>query len=123
MAHILIVDDNPLVRDVLAEYVKLAGHVAALAGNGNSALEYLSAHPVDVMILDIIMPEKDGIEVMMELLNRKDRCRVIAISGGAEGITQDYVLQLSKKLKVDGVLAKPFNFETLDSILKDVLSR
>ena len=123
MASILIVDDNPQIRDVLAEYVQLAGHQAALAENGKEALQHLVAHPVDVMILDIIMPEKDGLEVIMELLDRQMPCRVIAISGGAVGINQDYILQMSKKMKVDAILSKPFTYDLFTATLQDVLTR
>jgi CheY-like chemotaxis protein len=123
MARVLIVDDNPQIREVLEECVRQAGHDVAVADNGKSALEYLSANPVDVMILDIIMPEKDGLEVILELLGRQNRCRVIAISGGAAGINQGYILQMSKKLNVDAVLSKPFDFEVLNATLAEVLSR
>lgn len=123
MAHVLIVDDDEQVREVLAEFVRLAGHEVAEAGNGKLALDYMSVNTVDVMILDIIMPEKDGLEVMMELLKRQSHCRVIAISGGAAGINQDYILQMSKKMKVDAVLSKPFNIEVLTATLDEVLNR
>jgi CheY-like chemotaxis protein len=123
MAQVLIVDDNPQIREVLAECVRLAGHDVSVADNGKTALEHLSAHPVDVMILDMIMPEKDGLEVIMELLGQQNRCRVIAISGGAAGISQDYILQMSKLMKVDAVLSKPFEIEILNATLSEVLSR
>jgi CheY-like chemotaxis protein len=121
MAKILLVDDDEQIRDSFCEFLRILGHDVAVAENGNEALKYLAKNEVDLLLLDIIMPELDGIGVLMALHKEMNRPRIIAISGGSYKLDQDFVLSLAKKMRVDVVLTKPVSFEVLQEAITQVL--
>src|SRR4051794_7688480 len=76
----LVVDDDPAVRRILTETLLLQGIEVKEAGNGVQALEVAATGTFDVIFMDIVMPEKDGIETIIDLRKRGIRSRIIAIS-------------------------------------------
>jgi two-component system phosphate regulon response regulator OmpR len=79
MAHILVVDDDEQIRATLGEFLKKTGYDVALASNGKEALQHLAAHKVDLIVLDVIMPEQDGIGTILEIMKLPvQRLRVYA---------------------------------------------
>jgi CheY-like chemotaxis protein len=121
MAQILLVDDDAQIRASLGEFLKTQGHEVTVAANGKEAMKCLAEQQIDLILLDIIMPEQDGIETIMELNQKTIRPKVIAISGGSVGLSQEYILLLAKTMKVDAVLAKPVSFEVLKETMTRVL--
>ncbi len=107
MALILLVDDDDLVRLTLETALTRAGHEVVSAVNGVAALEKLQDVEVDVVVTDLIMPEKEGIETILEIRRSKAKLPIIAISGGGRGEAGDY-LKLAGHLGADRVLNKPF---------------
>jgi CheY-like chemotaxis protein len=82
MFKVLIVDDDALCRHMLEAMVSREGYLASVVSNGNEALQAIARQPQDLIITDIIMPHKNGIELIMELFNRGDQTPIIAVSGG-----------------------------------------
>ncbi len=119
MAQILIVDDEEKFRHVLREILEFAGHEVLEAGGGAEDLEvYLRLQP-DLVIIDIKMPGKDGIETIMELRRKYPGVRIIAMSGGG---VENPRIEMAKHLGADRTLDKPFYkrevLGAVDSLIK-----
>lgn len=80
----------------------------------------LTAGQFDIIITDIVMPEKDGLEVLMWLRGQQSRPKVIAISGGSTGTPQDLLLTLAS-FSADKVLPKPVDRKTLRNVVEELL--
>ena len=81
---ILVVDDHPIMREVVCQILEDAGHFVREAAEGHEALRKLSCARFDLVVTDIVMPEMDGIELIGELQRRYPDIRIIAMSGGSE---------------------------------------
>ncbi len=112
MKKILIVDDELLIREGLEMALKMEGYMVEGAGNGQEALETLSWFKPDVIITDIIMPEKDGIELVLNVRKHDKRTRIVAISGGGRISANDH-LKMANQLGANTILAKPFSIHEL----------
>ena len=122
MARILVVDDDELALFTLGEILKTAGHIVVEARNGNECLEFQRNEPFDLVVTDIIMPEKDGIETVIELRKDFPEIKIIAISGG--GRTHDLnILKVAEEFGADSVLAKPFSGEQLLASIEEQLGQ
>ena len=119
MARILIVDDNEDNRLTMAKLLELGGHDVAVAGDGDQALRSQKNSPFDILITDIFMPDKDGVETIREFHQKYPQTRIIAMSGGGS-FTVDY-LSLSLEIGADKVLKKPFSAEDLERSVAEVL--
>jgi DNA-binding response OmpR family regulator len=117
---ILIVDDNPDMRSFVRIVLQRAGFEAQVAEDGERALELQREHPADVLITDIFMPERDGIELIHQFKSAFPQVKIIAMSGGGRISTKDY-LPLAADIGADLVLRKPFAADTLLSMLQDLL--
>ena len=116
MANILLVDDEEQLRSILRIVLESAGHDVEEAGNGKEAVESYRSRPADLLVTDIVMPEKEGIETIIQLRESYPEVKVIAMSGGGRTGDQNY-LELAKKLGANQVLAKPFsNSEFLNAV-------
>jgi CheY-like chemotaxis protein len=122
MVNILIVDDEELFRIMLKEMVEREGHQARTAANGNEALKAIKQQPPDLIITDILMPEKDGIELISELSQAGSRIPIIAISGGRRSISLEFNLESAALMGVRATLPKPFTREALRRAIADALA-
>lgn len=120
MARVLIADDEEDVRTLLQRALTVAGHEARVAKDGNEALACLREAPVDVAVVDIYMPGKDGIETIMDIRRRHPAVKIIAITG-SEPTTGKAMLHMAQKLGAHRTLAKPFSLDELMIALHDVL--
>jgi DNA-binding response OmpR family regulator len=123
MAKILVIDDDEQILKLLTVYLGKDGHEIISASDGNQGLQELMSRQFDLVITDIVMPEKDGLEVLMWLSGQKVRPKVIAISGGSPALNQDYLLQLSKVMSADETLHKPFKGDQLRDVVRSLLSK
>ena len=112
MARILIIEDDSAVREFLESLLERAGFEAVTAANGKEGVEIFNASTVDLVITDIIMPEKDGIETIMDMKRLNPTLKVIAISGGGRSEPEDY-LHSARLLGADQTVKKPFNNEDI----------
>lgn len=106
-ARILVADDDPLVHETLRNVLARAGHEVTVASNGIEAVSLALAHDFDLIIADVIMPGKAGLEVIAEIKAAKPGARIVAISGGGR-IRNLEVLQIARRMGAVSTLAKPF---------------
>jgi len=112
MTKILIIDDNPMAQHTISRILESAGYEVITAANGREGLAAFHLQQPDLVVSDIIMPEKEGIETIMEILRDKPGTKIIAISGGGRMGNTD-LLQVAKKLGATETLAKPFDPQDL----------
>ena len=112
MATILLVEDDDLVRDMLAQVLKRASHQVLTAIDGDEASEILKTKNPDIMVTDIIMPKKSGITLISEVKNQHPQMEIIAISGGGRLDPTGY-LDLSETLGASVSFEKPIDNNAL----------
>jgi two-component system chemotaxis response regulator CheY len=112
MLRILVVDDDEAVRDSLKLFLEQHGHEVITAKNGRHVVALCGRQKPNVVITDLIMPDFEGIELIIDLLKLKDSPRIVAMSGG--GALDKYsLLAMARELGAHAVLEKPFQPETL----------
>jgi CheY-like chemotaxis protein len=122
MAHILLIDDDDIFRDVLASALGASGHVVRQAANGNEGLRLYREQPADLVITDIVMPEKEGLDTIRDLRRDFPAARIIAMSGGLAHDPKLY-LHMAGKFGAHAVLAKPFHLSDLAHAVEAALAR
>lgn len=122
MARILLVDDEPLLRDSLTIALQRAGHTVTVAQNGAAALKLLAGKTFDVIVTDILMPEMDGLEMIIRIRKDSGNVRIIAMSGGGRTRNMN-MLEFATSFGADAVLAKPFLPKQLIASVDDVMGR
>jgi len=123
MARILVIDDEEQIRTVLVKSLEHEGYQVMDAPNGKDGMEIIREEPFDLVVTDIVMPEKEGIEIIVELRQYFPETNVIAISGGARNLKAEVVLKTAKILGVHYTLFKPFEIEEFLDTVKHVLAR
>ncbi len=122
MARILVIDDQPHIRLVIQELLAIDGHDVDVAENGKTALAMTEFNGYDLIITDIFMPEKDGIEVITALKKYLKQVKIIAMSGGTTNINADYLLKTAKIMGASVVLHKPLDFDRLRNAVTELLA-
>lgn len=122
MAKVLIIDDEEQMRGVIRQMLERAGHEVLEAEDGGRGMEVFRGSAVDLVITDILMPEKEGLETIMEMKREAPDTRIIAISGGGRAGTLNF-LPAAEKLGASAILAKPFKGEELIKAVNDLLGR
>jgi DNA-binding response OmpR family regulator len=121
MAGIMIVEDDNDLREMLKLSLLQRKYTVFEAGNGKEAIARFKPSLVDLVVTDIIMPDEDGLKVIMKLREIKPTIRIIAISGGGKAGPGNY-LNLARALGADEIFPKPFSIQTLltkiDSLLE-----
>ncbi len=112
MQSILVIDDQPDLRSTLQLVLAGAGYDVSTAANGREAGSLLAQRSFDLVITDVIMPQRDGLEVMMDLRKTKPGLPVIVMTGGGH-LQAGYYLKLARDLGAKGILQKPFTNEQL----------
>ncbi len=120
MPRILIADDDGDVRSALARHLTRAGYEVLEAADGLRCLEVLRTTPVDLVILDIYMPELDGIAVIAQASRDFAHVPILAISGGGT-VARDQTLEIARRLGATRTLSKPFEREELVSAVRDLV--
>lgn len=123
MAKILIVDDDLALRGLLRETLEIMGHTVTEAPDGAAALRWLGREsPPDLVITDILMPEKDGIEMIREIVRHYPNMAFIAMSGGGR-IARSVYLGAAEQLGAYVSLGKPFSRDELRAAVEDALNQ
>ena len=100
--------------------LELEGYEVREASNGREAMEILASYKPDLMITDILMPEKEGIETIREARQQQADIKIIAISGGVRSENMDF-LKIAKRLGADLALGKPFGRQQLLDMVHQLL--
>jgi CheY-like chemotaxis protein len=117
MAKILLIDDMKGVRRTLSTVLKRAGHDVVEADDGGVGVDLLKSQRFDLVITDMLMPQHDGMEVLLFLEQQPNRPKVLAISGGGSQVSADEAFMLARN-KADATLAKPFDNSELQAAAK-----
>jgi CheY-like chemotaxis protein len=121
MQRVLVIDDDEQVRALLHEILDRAGFEVLEASNGVEGLKLYRNQPADLVITDLIMPEKEGVETIMELRRQFPDARIIAISGGERTGGRDY-LPIAAKLGARRTVAKPFSRQEILAAVHETLA-
>ena len=108
MRKILVIDDDILVRDTIVRILERKGYQVLVAGDGARGVRMFRSEQPDLVITDIIMPEKEGLETIREIRGQRPDARIIAISGGARIGNMDF-LDVAGKLGASEIMSKPFD--------------
>jgi len=120
MTKILIIDDDNQFREMLHEMVEREGYIVFSALDGAEGLKSYHKEKPDLVITDIIMPEKEGLETILELKKDNKNLKIIAISGGGRSQPGDY-LRTASHFGADKTLAKPFSKDEILNSITEVL--
>lgn len=121
MKRILVIDDEPMLCDLYKTALNGAGYQVYVASNGAEGIRMFRQEPCDLVITDIFMPEKEGIETIMELKTEFAGVRIIAISGGG-AMKRQMTLNMAKDLGADRIMEKPIKIRNLIDTVADVLA-
>lgn len=119
---ILLVDDEAGVLETAAAGLEAEGFAVTCARDGREAIALLRTRTFNVVVTDILMPERDGLEVLMHVRGMKPRPGIIPISGGGRSLSGAYTLDAAVKLGGREPLAKPFTIEQLVAAVRNVTS-
>jgi DNA-binding NtrC family response regulator len=120
-ARILVVDDDSAVCRMLEMALEIAGHDVVTILDARTAISYLESNMVDLVITDLVMPDIEGIEVIMRVSHVQPTIPIVAISGeGAEG-PEEY-LSIARLLGAHRTLSKPFDCRQLVDVVDELLA-
>lgn len=119
---IMIVDDDPVLRLVAGEILRQHGYDVSEAEDGAEAIRQLEVSLVDLAVIDMLMPNKEGIETIQEIRQRWPDIRLVAISGGGKGLNTSYLLAMAKTFGAEAVYQKPIRATGFLDIVTEVLS-
>lgn len=121
-AHILIIDDDDRTRKLFRKILEREGYHITESSNGKMGIKMYREEPADLVITDIIMPEKEGIETIIDLRKEFPKVKIIAMSGGGHIGAESY-LEIAKKIGAAKTLAKPITNDELIETIAEVLHK
>jgi YesN/AraC family two-component response regulator len=116
MKKVLVVDDNIMMRKLIINLLKRDNVVFDQAGDGKEGLDKMSGNQYDLVITDIIMPEMEGIEMIMEAKRKYPGMMIIAVSGG-----EPFYLYMAKKLGIEEIFSKPIDQHGFSAAVSKIL--
>jgi len=120
MARILVIDDEDQIRVMLRQVLEDAGYEVDDAPNGVEGIKRYHQNPADLIITDMIMPKKEGMETILDLRHEYPTVKVIAISGGGRIGPEPY-LEIAEGLGAIRVFTKPFRIEDLLTAVRNLI--
>jgi CheY-like chemotaxis protein len=121
MPGVLIVEDEKELREMLSVSLTRRKYTVLEAENGKDAIAHFKPSITDLVVTDLIMPEEDGLKVIMKLRELKPSIKIIAISGGGKAGPGSY-LNLAKALGADAIYSKPFSINDLIFKIEELLN-
>ena len=121
MAEILLVDDDEGTRSLITDVANLAGHQVLAASSGDEFFQLYASHQPQLLMLDLVMPQMDGLELMRQLLAEKCQLPIFVISG-YNYISEEGLELLSNGLNFKGFIKKPFNIVELGELITSTLN-
>ncbi len=118
---ILVVDDETSITELVGRALRKKGHQVTTVSDGEQATRMVMRQRFDLVMTDLLMPDKDGIQVITEVRRKYPEIRLLAMSGGGH-ITQDQYLKIAKGLGAHAILEKPFTIEQLYEAVDKVLA-
>ncbi len=121
MSRILIIDDEAMIRQMFRRILEIEGFAVDEAADGNEAVFRCRKSPPDLIITDLIMPDKEGIETIIEIKKDFPDIRIIAISGGGRITAQEY-LEMAETFGANLTLTKPISRDELVTAVRALLA-
>jgi len=121
LAYILVMEDERIIQTIIRRYLEREGHEVVIAGDGEEGIKLYNERPADLVLTDIIMPKKEGIETIRDLKKISPDVKIIAMSGGGKIDSEDY-LDLAAKFGVKATFIKGSDWSMLGSLVEKVLS-
>jgi CheY-like chemotaxis protein len=121
MKRILVIDDEIQMRQMLKQTLERAGYEVIEAPDGREGIELFKEKPTDLIITDLIMPEKDGMETVIELKREFPDVKIIAISGGSRAMDPRDYLHYATQVGVVNTFTKPFDNNELLEVIGQLL--
>jgi len=119
MARILVVDDEPQMRELLRVALEGRGHTVDQAADGREAFLRLAKHQPDLVITDLVMPDMEGLETIQALRGKFPTLPIIAISGGGR-IGPETYLSMASQFGAERTFAKPFRMTELLTAVQEL---
>ena len=119
MSRILVIDDDKFVRTSIRAVLESAGHIVSDAGDADTGISQQHATPFDIAIVDLVMPQKEGLETIRELRGDYPDLAIIAISGGGAIVKKNFV-EAAELFGASATLEKPFGGEDLLAAVRHV---
>jgi DNA-binding response OmpR family regulator len=127
MARILVIDDEEAIRSLVNRGLSNAGHEVVEASDGVEGTRLFEESHFDLVITDLIMPEKEGIETILDLRERYPEVKILVISGGlsfgGRAVDREGPLTDAKALGADACMAKPFGMQALVEMVGELVSQ
>ena len=121
MGRILVVDDDVEIRNILRNLLESAGFEVQIASNGRDAIDRFRANPADMIITDIVMPEMDGLTMIVGLKSEFPDVKIIVTSSGGP-MKSDTLLDIAEEIGAVQALLKPFNKDELLAVVNSTLA-
>jgi DNA-binding response OmpR family regulator len=122
-SRILIIDDDPNILELYSRLLKKHGYDTVEAKDGNIGMKLYRENPTDLVITDVVMPEKEGIEVIRELRRDFADAKIIAISGGGLATSGTMCLQIADRLGASRTFYKPVSTTELLKAVQELLGK
>ncbi len=122
MAQIIVIDDDQFIRKSLQRMLEKEGHTVKIAEDGEKGLELVRNEMPDLIIIDIVMPNKEGIETINELLKKYPGIKIIAMSGGGQRLDAAQYLHLALKIGVRATIKKPYERSEMVKLVSEAIS-
>ncbi len=120
MKRILVIDDALQIRELLKTVLELEGYDVTITKDGDEGVEAFRKNPADLIITDMIMPTKEGLEIIQELVDEYKNIKIIAMSGGGN-IGPDSYLKAAELFGAAKTFQKPFNIDELKETVKELI--
>lgn len=121
MKRLLVIDDDDQMRQMLKQMLERAGYEIIDAPDGQTGIELYRQNPTDLIITDLIMPQKDGMETIIELKRDFPNVKIIAISGGSRAMDPRDYLHYTTQFGIVHTLTKPFDPKEMIAMIQSEL--
>ena len=121
MTNLLLIEDNDQVRDIIHQCLETEPYVIHKSNSGLGGLALYQQKAIDIVLLDLFLPDKDGLEIIKAIRKMNPRAKIIAMSGGFQKGEID-ILGIAKRLGAATTLSKPFSMEELLAVVKHLVS-
>jgi DNA-binding NtrC family response regulator len=122
MARILLIEDDESIRPLLEATLVRDGHTVTAAANGREGVEKFKPGEFDLVITDLVMPEKEGIEVLQDVRVKDRTVKALAMSGGGKFGGSETYMRLASLLGAGKVIAKPFTLDQFTAVVNETLA-